>query len=162
MFAKIANEFNSISEQQVTADQCILKWAKLEIKQKEVEDNNKQTGRARKSWKFHVDMTECIGSSPKVNPVFTFDTSSSSGTNQNKSDESGHESEGDGENKKKKVKMPWRKRKSNSSAAEMLEFLHSYSEKKEKEEAEKLALLKSMKDEKKEFYSQFLEVLKNK
>lgn len=162
VFAKIANEFNSISEQQV-ADQCIRKWAKLEIKQKEVEDNNKQTGRARKSWKFHVDMTECIGSTPKVNPVFTFDTSSSSsGTSQDKSDESGHESEGDGESKKKKVKMPSRKRKSKSSAAEMLEFLHSYSEKKEKEEAEKLALLKSMKDEKKEFYSQFLEVLKNK
>ena len=44
----------------------------------------------------------------------------------------------------------------------MLQFLHSYSEKREKVEEEKLALMKSMKDEKKEFYSQFLELLKNK
>lgn len=41
----------------------------------------------------------------------------------------------------------------------MLQFLHSNSEKKEKADAEKLALLKSMKD-KKEFYSQLLDLLK--
>lgn len=77
VFAKIAVEFNSISDQKVTAVQCSGKWSKLEQKQKEVEDNNKQTGKARKSWKFHDDMTECMGSSPKINPGFTFDTSSS-------------------------------------------------------------------------------------
>ena len=64
--------------------------------------------------------------------------------------------------KGKKVKFPTRRRKSNSSGAEMLQFLHSYSEKWEKVKAEKLALMKNMKDEKKEFYSQFLELLKNK
>lgn len=58
--------------------------------------------------------------------------------------------------------MPTRKRKSHSSAAEMLQFLHSYSESREKAEAEKPALFKSMQDEKKEFYSQFLDVLKKK
>ena len=172
VFAKIATEFNSISEKQVTADQCLRKWSKLESKQKEIEDNNKQTGRARKSWKYHDDMSECMGSSPKVSPGFTFDTSSSSssGTNQcdrdnseDLSDESGDdESEDKTERKKKKAKPPTRKRKSNSSAAEMLQFLHSYSEKREKVEEEKLALMKSTKDEKKEFYSQFLELLKNK
>ena len=170
VFAKIATEFNSISEKQVTADQCLRKWSKLESKQKEIEDNNKQTGRARKSWKYHDDMSECMGSSPKISPGFTFDTSSSSssGTNQcdrdNSEDlsyESG-ESEDETERKKKKAKPPTRKRKSNSSAAEMLQFLRSYSEKREKVEEEKLALMKSMKDEKKEFYSQFLELLKNK
>lgn len=30
-------------------------------KQKEIEDNNKQTGKARKSWKYHDDMSECMG-----------------------------------------------------------------------------------------------------
>ena len=58
--------------------------------------------------------------------------------------------------------MPRKKRKSKSSAGEMLEFLQSYSEKREKVKAEKLALLKSMKEDKREFFSQFLDVLKNK
>ena len=159
----------------MTVDQCLRKWSKLEIKQKEIEDNNKQTGKARKSWKYHDDMSDCMGSSPKISPGFTFDTSSSSssGTNQcdrggdshseDLSDKSGDDESGDkNQRKKKKAKFPTRKRKSNSSAAEMLQFLHSYSEKREKVEAEKLALMKSMKDEKKEFYSQFLELLKNK
>ena len=175
VFAKIATEFNSISEKRVTVDQCLRKWSKLEIKQKEIEDNNKQTGKARKSWKYHDDMSDCMGSSPKISPGFTFDTSSSSssGTNQcdrggdshseDLSDELGDDESGDkNQRKRKKAKFPTRKRKSNSSAAEMLQFLHSYSEKREKVEAEKLALMKSMKDEKKEFYSQFLELLKNK
>ncbi len=173
VFSKIAAEFNSTSDLKVTAEQCIRKWSKLESKQKEVEDNNKQTGRERKSWKYHDDMTECMGSSPKINPEFTFDTSSSAssgssgqircdnGDDSHKSDESADES-GDGKKRKKKVKFPTRKRKSNSSAAEMLEFLHSYSEKREKAEAEKIALLKSMKEEKKEFFSQFLDFLKKK
>lgn len=169
VFAKIAVEFNSISDQKVTAVQCSGKWSKLEQKQKEVEDNNKQTGKARKSWKFHDDMTECMGSSPKINPGFTFDTSSSGSSgasqcdNDNQSPDPSDEScDEDGPSRKKKAKMPTRKRKSHSSAAEMLQFLHSYSESREKAEAEKLALFKSMQDEKKEFYSQFLDVLKKK
>jgi len=40
--------------------------------------------------------------------------------------------------------------------------MQSYSEKKEKVEQEKLALLKGMKGEKKEFYSEFLDLLKKK
>jgi hypothetical protein len=44
----------------------------------------------------------------------------------------------------------------------MLTFLHSYSEQKEKAEAERLELLKSMHEEKKEFFSQFLDILRNK
>jgi len=44
----------------------------------------------------------------------------------------------------------------------MLSFLYSYTEKKEKVEEEKLNLLREMKQEKKEFLSQFLDVLKNK
>ncbi|PFX34057.1 hypothetical protein AWC38_SpisGene1210 [Stylophora pistillata] len=139
VFAKISSELNSISEERVTADQCLRKWSKLEIKQKEIEDNNKQTGKPRESWKFHDDMSECMGSSPKMSLAFTFDTSSSSSSSTNQcdrdgdyhfedhSDESGNDESGDeNQKKKKKAKLPTRKRKSNSSAAEMLQFLHSY------------------------------------
>ena len=68
----------------MTAEQCRQKWSKLEVKQKQVEYNNKQTGRARKSWKNHDNMTEYMRSSPKINPGFTFETSScgSSGISQ--------------------------------------------------------------------------------
>ena len=52
------------------------KWAKLEQKLKEVDDHNKQTGRDRRTWKFHNEMTACMGSSPKINPAVTIDTSS--------------------------------------------------------------------------------------
>lgn len=163
VFNKICAEFNAISDHKVTVEQCMRKWAKLEIKLKEIEDNNNQTGRARKSWKFQEDMTECIGVSPKIKPGFTFDTSSSSNSGTNQCDSDGEEGDTDGdEERKKKVKMPRKKRKSKSSAGEMLEFLQSYSEKREKVEEEKLAVLKSMKEDKKEFFSQFLDVLKNK
>ena len=45
VFTKICAEFNAISDHKVTVEQCMCKWAKLEIKQKEIEDNNNQTGR---------------------------------------------------------------------------------------------------------------------
>ena len=63
VFYKICAEFNAISDHKVTVE--------LEIKQKEIEDNNNQTGRARKSWKLQEDMTEYIGVSPKIKPGFT-------------------------------------------------------------------------------------------
>ena len=80
VFAKIVIEFNTTSDKKVTVDQCIRKWSKLEMKQKEVEDNNKLTGRPRKTWKFHDEMNDCMESSPKINPGYTFDTSSSGST----------------------------------------------------------------------------------
>ena len=45
VFNNICAEFNAISDHKVTVEQCMRKWAKLEIKQKEIEDNNNQTGR---------------------------------------------------------------------------------------------------------------------
>ena len=88
-------------------------------------------------------------------PLGLFLPSSSSGANQcdndgdshsqDHSDESGDDESGeDNQRRKKKAKFPTRKRWSNSSAAERLQFLHSYSKKREKE---KLVLLKSMKDD---------------
>ena len=139
------------------------KCSKVEIKQKEIEDNKDQTGRARKSWKFQEDMTRCIGVSPKMKHGFTFNTSLSSNSGTNQCHSHGKVGDTDGEEeRKKKGKMARKKRKSSSSAEEMLEFLQSYSEKKEKVEEEELALLKSMKEDKKEFFPQFLDVLKNK
>ena len=113
-------------------------------------------------------MEEAIGDSPKVNPVYRYDVAdgtppSSLNVRNSKSDE-GSDAEDDeiGSTTKqaKTLKSRARKRKSHSSAAEMLSFLHSY--KKEKVEEEKLNLLREMKQEKKEFQSQFLDVLKNK
>ena len=41
---------------------------------KKIEDNNKQTGHANKSWKFYNQLEPCIGDSPKVHPAYAFDT----------------------------------------------------------------------------------------
>ena len=121
-------------------------------------------------------MTACIGSSPKINPAITIDTSDSttltkpsSGSSSSLSspgddkdnDGSDTDSSKDGLAKpkaKKIIKQPTRKRKSNSSAAEMLRFLESYSERREKAKAEKLELLLSMKGEKQEFFTNFLDL----
>lgn len=56
----------------------------------------------------------------------------------------------------------WEKEKNNSSAAEMLTFLQSYSEQREKVEEEKVSLLRQMQQEKREFFGQLLDVLKKK
>ena len=62
VFDKIAEKFNSISDV-VTIDQCLRKWKKLELKQKEIEDNNNKTRREQKK------MEDCIGGNPSVKPV---------------------------------------------------------------------------------------------
>ena len=76
VFDKIAAEFNKHVDIKVSGVQCLRKWKKLESKQKEIEDNNKQTGRAHKTWKFHKEMEQCIGDKASVRPVFTFDSDS--------------------------------------------------------------------------------------
>ena len=155
--------FNANADVTVSADQCLRKWTKLEQKYKEVEDNNNRTGNGRKDWKFLENMTACLGQSPKVNPAFTFDASAehqesrsasqlgnSTTDNGNCSDSSGDDADDDENVVRKKLKpRRQRKRKSNSSAAEMLTFLQTYTEKREKAEEEKLNLLREMKDEKK-------------
>ena len=160
------------------------KWAILEQKLKEVDDHNKPTGRDRRTWKFHNEMTACMGSSPMINPAVTSDTSSivltpstASGSSSSSSFHGGDPTDFEGsdvessdesagptakDRKVRKAKLPSRKRKSKSSAAEMLRFLENYTERKEKLDAEKLNLLRSMKEEKKEFFAQFLEVMKGK
>ena len=76
---KLANKFNRISDVLVTGDQCLQKWKKLELKQKEIEDNNNNTGRQKKACKSHKEMEDCLGpDNPSVKPVFIFETAGSS------------------------------------------------------------------------------------
>ena len=115
------------------------KWSKLEIKVIEVDEHNTMTGKDRKLWKFHCEITACVGSSPKKNPVVTIDPSSIGAT---ASGSSSHSSCGktdstvcDGSDvesseeaawpKTKKGKFPTRTWKSNTSVAEMLSCLGS-------------------------------------
>ena len=121
---------------------------KLEQKYKDVEDNNRQTGRARKDWKFLDDMTDCLGDSPNINPAYIIDTSSSikcsepsflsscSVDGSLSSDEDAEEC--DGTARKLKARRQ-RKRKNYSSASEMLTFLEKYSEKRENAEEKNLS-----------------------
>ena len=88
VFQKICAHFNETSEYKVTVDQCIRKWDKLVAKFKQVEDNNKQTGKARQTCKFYDSLQECIGESCKINPSYTFDVArvaSSSSSSQSES-----------------------------------------------------------------------------
>jgi len=121
----------------------------MEANFKEIEDNNNLTGRAKKSWKFYEDLEEAIGDSPKVNPAYTYDvadaTSPSSyalNVHNSESDEdSDAEDDEIGSTTKRAKTLKRRARKRKSSVAEMLSFLHSYTEK-EKVEEEKFNLLR--------------------
>ena len=99
-----------------------------------MEDKNRQTGRARKDWKFLDDMADCLGHSPNINPAYIIDTSSikcsepSSSSSRSvdgslSSDEDAEECDGTA----RKLKA-WRqrKRKNYSSASGMLTFLEKY------------------------------------
>ena len=61
-----------------------------------------------------------------------------------------------------RLKNRRRKRKSYSSADEMLSFLQSYTDRKDKAEEEKIKLLREMQQKKDEIFSQFLDVQKKK
>ena len=69
------------------------KWLKLEAKYKEVEENNKRSGNANQSWKFHEQIAECIGDSKRVNPAYTFDTDINSSSSSTCNDDSEKSSE---------------------------------------------------------------------
>jgi len=85
-------------------------------------------------------LEDATGDSPKVNPAYTYDVadrtppSSFNGHNSESDEDSDAEDDETGSTTKreKTLKSRARKRKSRSSAAEMLSFLDSYTEKKEK------------------------------
>ena len=180
VFDKIASKFNEAADVVVTGEQCMRKWFKLEGPFKKIEDNNKKTGSANKSWKFHDLMDEVFGDSPKVHPTYTFDTgrSSSSSANSDQSEKDDDynkdvDSEDDDSNdddddvatkgkRGKTLRNKKRKRKSYSSAAEMLTFLHDWTEKREKAEGERLKFLRDVQEKRDKFNSEFLDILRNK
>ena len=152
MFSKIAFSFHKQSNtKMVTGDQCLRKWNKLESTFKKVEDHNKKTGNNKKTMKYYDEIQACIGSDPNIKPVISLESGHVSG-------ESGELSSADGKPKKR----PVQKRKSHSSAAEMLEFMSCYAEKREKVEEEILNLMKEMQNDKKMFSSEYLEIMRKK
>ena len=177
VFDKIAEQFRKISGRLVTGEQCMRKWGKITSKQKEIEDHNKKTGNDKKSWKFYEELSECLANDATVNPVCTMEsnvqvdepTSVNRNSNEQSDNESSSESltgetcsDSSGKRSKASTKRFRKKPRSRSSAAEMLDFLKCYSEKREKVEEEKLKVLKEMKDEKTAFFNRFFEYMDKK
>lgn len=170
VFALIAFEFNKTSKEKVTGDQCLRKWGKLVSQHKVVEDHNNITGNERKDWKFFEDMSECLDKDVTVKPTYTAESSaqklglppSSKDCNDMEEDEDGtDEAEKVSHDPKKKVRCRKRPR-SRSSAADMLDFLKDYAEKREKVEEAKLKLAREMNEEKKGFFNRFFEYMEKK
>ena len=171
IFDKIAEQFTATSGRLVTWEQCMRKWSKLLAKQKEVEDHNNKSGNDRKSWKFYNELSQCLGKDVSVKPTYTMESSSNpldcDGRKPSDDDESSSESVVEGPQSsdsagKRKASAKKRCRKkpmSRSSAAEMLEFLKTYSEKREKAEEEKLRILKEMSDQKTAFFDRFFQFM---
>ena len=126
--------------------------------------------------KFYEELSECLAKDATINPVCTMEssihvqsadnqssTSSCSATGSSKlSDESSSESTLDEPCNTSKKKRCRKRPKIRSCASEMLEFLKSYSNKREKMEEEKLKVLKEMKDEKSSFFNRFFDYLEKK
>ena len=160
IFSRIAFSFNKQSELMVTGDQCMRKWIKLENKFKEIEDHNNQTGNNKKTMKHYDELSECIGSDPRVSPVITLESDPGSAADVAEKEHSdSDESSGSAHSKGKR---PPRKRKSYFSAAEMLTFMKEYSQKREKVEEEKVQLMREIKEDRKNFFTEFLDIMKNK
>ena len=104
--------------------------------------------------------------SPSLTQVYGRSASTSASSADNRdgtSDEDSPDVSSNASKKRKNLKAGRQlKRKSYSSASEMLTFLQAYTEKREKAEEEKLNLLREIKDERKELFSEFLDILINK
>ncbi|KAL9978263.1 hypothetical protein ACROYT_G015761 [Oculina patagonica] len=180
VFEKIAEQFTTTSGRLVSGEQCMRKWGKITLKQKEIEDHNQKTGNSKRTWKFYDELSECLAKDATVHPVITMESAIQlddqnpvgCGSQQLSDNDSSSESTGgmctstsDSSGKRGKAtkqKRCRKKPKSRSSAAEMLEFLKSYSDKREKVEEEKLKVLKEMKDEKSAFFNRFFEYMDKK
>ena len=142
----IAQHFSMTCGRLVTGEQCMRKWGKLTSKQKEIEDHNNKSWNEKKSWKFYEELSECLAKDATVTPVCTMESNvqendhnsitCNTNSQQQSDDVSFSESVAgetcsDSSGKRSKANTS-RKRcrkiaRSRSSAAEMLEFLHSYS-----------------------------------
>ena len=134
-----------------------------------VEDHNNKSGNERKDWKFFEDMSECLDKDVTVKPTYTVESSaqklglpsSSKDCDNLLDDDDEDEPEQVSHDQKKKARCRKRPR-SRSSAADMLNFLKEYSEKREKVKEEKLKLAREINEEKKGFFNRFFEYMEKK
>ena len=101
--------------------------------------------------KFYDELSECIGSDPKVTPVLTLESDNGTGSGDIGSTEHSDSEESSGSAHGRGKRPP---KKGNP--------IQEYSAKREKVEEEKVKLMREMQEEKKNFFSQFLEIMKNK
>lgn len=151
----------------MTGDQCLRKWGKLVSHHKVVEDHNKKPGNERKARTFFEVMSECFEKDVTVNPTYTVESSaqklgllySSKDCDDLQLDKDEDEDDTDEPEKvphDRKKRVRCRKRPgSRSSAADMLNFLKDYAEKRKKVEEEKLKLAREINEEMKGFFNRF-------
>lgn len=60
VFEKIVKYFIKVLGCFVSGEQCMRKWGKIILKQKEIEDYNKKSGNDKRSWKFYEEFIECL------------------------------------------------------------------------------------------------------
>ena len=147
----------------MTRDQCLRKWGKLVSQHKVVEDHNNKSGNDQKDWKFFEDMSECLDKDVTVKSTYTVESSAqkvgllSSSKDCNDPDEDEDDTDEPEKVSHDQKKVRCRKRpRSRSSAADMLNFLKDYAEKREKVEEAKLKLAREINEEKKSFFQQVL------
>lgn len=131
IFGKIAYSFNKQAPNTlVTGEQCMRKWTKLETKFKELAGRNSKSGNDKKAMKFHDMMVDWIGERKNVKPEVIMESTGEDVGSLSDNSAGGDDTESSGKSvAKQRVKV---KRRSHSFAAEMLAFLSSYSEKREK------------------------------
>lgn len=106
-------------------------------------------------------MSECLDKDVTVKPTFTMESAAATLhfpaniSDQGCGEDDDDESDEGKETPQIKTKRCRKRPRSHSSATEMLDFLKSYSEKREKVEEEKLKVVKEMKQEEKDFLTIF-------
>ena len=163
VFEKIASDFNAKSDLKVSGIHCLRKWAKLEAKQKEIVDHNNKSGNGTRTWKYYAQMEDCIGGQCSVNPTFTLESSSSSVISDH-----GESSSKDDENlyvtpqKRRRLRPNFLQRNAEADPLHLkcLNFSGNIKPKKKRLKTKKLTILQEMNEEKKTFWSNFLEVMK--
>ena len=96
--------------------------------------------------KLYEEFSECLGSDRKVTPAITLESA-------------------ENEEVEQWSRVNWLhrcQRESHSSASEMIVFMKEYTAKREEVEEEKVKLMREMQEEKKNFFSQFLEIMRDK
>ena len=73
MYEKIAKELGAAGYER-TPVQCRDKLKKLKGEYKKVKDNNNETGRKRKNWKFYDAVNDVLGNKPATQPPVVIDT----------------------------------------------------------------------------------------